>query len=80
MGVEDFRTLLRAYVALTLARSTAEFYGGAEDAPHPYMTVAVKYQDLALRELESLLDEAQLNAPHATTLPLDEEVYPALVM
>ncbi len=79
MGVEDFRTLLRAYVALTLARSTGELYGAA-DALHLYLPAVVNYQNLALHELESLLYKARPDISDAADSSLEEEMYPALLM
>ena len=53
---EEVRTLLRVYVALTLAREAA---GGCAraDAASPHLEAATNYQGVALRELEGLLDK-----------------------
>lgn len=79
MSDEDNRTLLRAYVALTLAHEAAQRCGAA-DAPHPCYMAVINNQRLAISELDALLGRAFAVEGEAPALPDAEEDCAPLLM
>ena len=79
MFTEDVRTLLRVYVALTLAREAAGVSAGAA-AASPHLEAATNYQGVALRELERLLDKIMPGEAVAAAFDCSELECAAAVM
>ena len=76
---EEIRTLLRAYVALTLAREAAGGRGGGV-ARGGGVEAAANYQGVALRELEGLLGKLMPGGAGAAALDFEELECTEIVM
>ena len=68
---EEVRALLRAYTALALARRAAELYHDHAPA-HAYLSAVINNQELAARELDSVLERV-ISDVSGVTAPLDAE-------
>jgi hypothetical protein len=76
---EDVRVLLRAYVALSLARRAAELYTEAA-AAHPLLAAIVNNQELAARELDAVLENALSGSEGCAAPPEAGEECASLIM
>lgn len=79
MGSEESRGLLRAYVALEMARRALALSAGAAN-PGPHLATSAKCQEVALRELEQLLEGVSAGRAGALMAGQAEDECAPLVM
>ena len=73
------KALLRASVALALAQRATSLYAG-DAPPHPYLAAVINSQELAARELDTVLERALTDAACAAPPSDAEEEISALLM